>query len=148
MSDALLFLPVHSALTRLFFLGQMYGEYNTDLFRLCVASKLLCSSIQLSGQLAQSRAAHHWLSGWRWWARSSTGVRWPQSIDGCIAVQICRLGVFTSYIGFLWTAWRGSHCKSPSRNIEIKSKTRWEERSCQAGVECHRCDEQGLNDFC
>lgn len=76
------------------------------------------------------------------------GLRWPQPIDGCVAVQICRLGVFTSYIGFSRTAWRGSHCRSPSRNIGIESKTRWEEGSCQARVECHRCDEQGLNDFC
>lgn len=67
MSDALLFLPVHHALTRLLFLGQMNGDYSMDLFRLicCIyAFVSLNTAVYWSSHLAQSRAIHSLLALW------------------------------------------------------------------------------------
>lgn len=119
MSDALLFLPVAHALLRLLFLGQMNGECSMDLFR------FICCIWALWIGSAWSWALLVLWPGW--WDRPSDAVRWPKPVGG-------TLGALPSCAGF--------SCQSPSRIIRIKSKMRWEERSCQAGVQCHGCDEQ------
>lgn len=134
MSAALPSLPVQHAPTRLPFLGQMNAECSMELLRLSAASELLCSSTQLS------------------WPRqvlftAGTLVRGdrpdPQLVsDGpspLMAAELCKsTGLeFSHHVVAACEFRRGSNCKSPSRNIRLKSKTN--ERRCQARAWCHRC---------